>query len=118
MPALLLYTRPNHQHPAIIEDLLDLAAAGQQRAVDAAITMLTDLHRAATVTDSVYAKRLQGLPVWELKTHARGGAVGGTRVYFIAAADGRAVIVNAEIKAGDTAGAALREAVRVARRKE
>ncbi len=117
MPALVLYTRPNSSHPAIIEDLLLLADKGQQRAVDAAITMLIDLHRASTVTDSVYAKRLTGLPIWELKTHARGGAVGGTRVYFIAAADGRAVIVNAEIKAGDTAGHALREAVRVAARR-
>lgn len=118
MPALVLYVRPNAQRPAIVDDLLAFAAAGQQRAVDAAVIMLSDLYRAPTASACGYAKKLQGLPIWELKTHARGGAVGGMRVYFIAAADGRAVVVSAEIKAGDAPGPALREAVGVAMRRE
>ena len=105
MTDLLLYIRPNAKRAAIIDDLLSMAAAGQQAAVDAAITMLADLHQNGR--DSSFAKKLQGQPVWELKTHARGGIKGGTRVYFYFRGGGAAVIVNAETKKGDTASVAL-----------
>jgi len=109
MPAFVLHVRPKAQHPAIIEDLLALAEAGQQGAVDAAVLMLTDLYRQGH--GSSYARKLQGLPIWELKTHTRGGAKGGTRVYFYFHPDGSAYIVNAESKEGTAPGPALREAV-------
>lgn len=110
MPALVLYTRPNAQRPAIIDDLLAMAEAGQQAAVDAAITMLEDLFDHGST--SSFAKKLAGLPIWELKTHARGGAKGGTRVYFYFRSTGEAVIVNAETKTGTQASAIkLKEAV-------
>lgn len=101
----VLYRRPNAQRAAILDDLLALADGGQQVAVNTAIVMLSDLfthgHR------SSYAQKLQGLPLWELKSHARGGAKGGTRIYFYFRRDGDAVIVNAEVKAGSTPSAAL-----------
>lgn len=112
MPPLVLYRRRAALRPAVIEDLLALAEAGQQQAVDAAILMLADFYRHGT--ESRYVKKLQGLPVWELKTQARGGAKGGMRVYFYFRTDGAAVIVNAESKAGDAPGLAFREAALVA----
>lgn len=113
MPPLTLYLRLNTQRPAVLDDLLAFAEAGQQRAVDAAVTMLQALYQAEAVTDCPYARKLQGLPIWELKTHTRGGGVGGTRVYFYLRAQGSPVIVNAEIKEGDAPGHALREAILV-----
>ncbi|KEF33978.1 hypothetical protein RDMS_09810 [Deinococcus sp. RL] len=112
MPALVLYLRPNTQRPAVIDDLLGLAEAGQQEAVDTAILMLTDLYLNGHA--SAYAKKLKGVPVWELKSHARGGAKGGMRVYFYFRRDGSAHIVSAESKPGDAPGPAFREAVAVA----
>lgn len=109
----VLYRRPNAARAAILDDLLALADAGQQEAVNTAVTMLRDLftqgHR------SSYARKLQGLPIWELKSHARGGAKGGTRIYFYFRSDGDQVIVNAEIKTDDAPSAGLlREATAAA----
>lgn len=112
MPPLVLYRRGTAPRPAVIADLLALADAGQQEAVDAAILMLADFYQRGA--ESRYVKKLQGLPVWELKTQARGGAKGGTRVYFYFRDDGAAVIVNAGSKSGDAPGPALREAAIVA----
>lgn len=101
----VLYRRPNAARAAILDDLLALAEAGQQAAVNTAITMLRDLfeqgHRSA------YARKLQGLPIWELKSHTRGGAKGGTRIYFYFRTNGDQVIVNAEVKAGISPSASL-----------
>jgi hypothetical protein len=113
VPVLTLYLRLGDERPALLDDLLAFAEAGQQRAVNAAIAMLTELHRATRVIDCSYAHKLQGLPIWELKTHARGGSVGGTRIYSYLRPDGTPVVVNAEIKEDDAPGQALREAVRV-----
>lgn len=70
----VLYRRPNAQRAAILDDLLALADAGQQDAVNTAIVMLSNLfehgHR------SSYAQKLQDLPLWELKSHAKGGVKG------------------------------------------
>lgn len=101
----VLYRRRNGARAAILDDLLALADAGQQEAVNTAIAMLRDLftqgHR------SSYARKLQGLPIWELKSHARGGAKGGTRIYFYFRSDGDQVIVSAEVKTGDAPSAVL-----------
>lgn len=109
----VLYRRPNAAWAAILADLLALAEVGQQEAVNTAITMLRDLfeqgHRSA------YARKLQGLPIWELKSHARGGAKGDARMSFSFRMDGDQVIVNAEVKAGVSPSAALlREATSAA----
>lgn len=99
----VLYQRPNAQRAAILDDLLDMVASGQQDAVNTAIVMLRDLFEHAH--RSSYAQKLQGLPIWELKSHARGGAKGGTRIYFYFRRNGDQVIVNAEVKEGHTASA-------------
>lgn len=99
MPPFDLYTRPNAQRPAVLDDLLDMAEGSQQEAVDAAIEMLADLHQHGA--DSRFAKKLQGLPIWELKTHSRGGAKGGLRVYFYFRQNGNVHVLNAEVKAGN-----------------
>lgn len=87
-------------HPRLIEDLLEIAEHSQD-AVNAIITMLEDFHHQGT--DSRYIKKLQGLPLFELKTRSRGQAKGGARVYFYYQGDqSTAVLVNAEVKAGDS----------------
>ena len=111
MPAFQLYTRPNADRPALLDDLLEFVTAGHQRAIDTAILMLQDLHRTERANECTFARKLQALPIWELKPHARGGIVGGLRIYFYLQSDGRPVLLNAELKEGTTAGSALREAV-------
>ena len=106
-----LYQRPNARLPALLEDLLGFAATGHQRAIDAAIFMLQDLYRAERPSECIFARKLQGLPIWELKPHVRGGIVGGLRIYFYMQNDGRLVLLNAELKEGTSPGHALREAV-------
>jgi hypothetical protein len=71
--------RLHAQHSLIIEDLLEIASAGQRDALNFFI-MLEDL----TVhgLKCRYAKTLQGTPIWELKTRSRGGQKGGARVYW------------------------------------
>ncbi|MCY1704273.1 hypothetical protein [Deinococcus sp. SL84] len=109
----VLYQRLHAQRAAILDDLLEMVAAGQQEAVNTAIRMLTDLYLQGH--QSSYAKKLQSLPIWELKSHSRGGSKGGTRIYFYFRTNGDAVIVNAEVKAGDTPSATLlKEATLVA----
>jgi hypothetical protein len=112
VPPFLLYTRPNARRAALLDDLLALAEAGQQQAVDAAVLMLADFF--VNGQDSRFARKLQGLPIWELKTQARGGAKGGMRVYFYFLSDGSARIVNAESKEGTTPGPAFKEAAQAA----
>jgi hypothetical protein len=101
MIALRLTRHPQRleaEQPIIIEDLLQLVADGQQESVNAMIEMLADLHQSDFA--SRFVKKMTGLPLWELKTRARGGQKGGARIYFFAK-DDLAWIVNCEIKVGD-----------------
>ena len=76
MVALRQPHRQQHKRSAIIEDLLEMAQQEHHEAIRAIIAMLTDLHQ-NQLRECQYAKKLRGLPVWELKSHARGGAKGG-----------------------------------------
>jgi hypothetical protein len=67
-------------HPLIVVDLIEIALNGHQDAIDSIIIMFEDL--IVHGTQSRYAKPLQGMPIWELKTRARGGLKGGARVYW------------------------------------
>jgi hypothetical protein len=96
-------------HPRIVEDLLEIAHTGHQEALDAIILMLKDLTQQGL--ESRFAKTLKGTPIWELKTRSRGGLKGGSRLYWfpleVSREDSKssetfAVIVNAEVKAGNT----------------
>jgi hypothetical protein len=90
--------RKRHKQSAIVEDLLEMAKHGQVEAIRTIILMLTDLFQNPLQTCQ-YAKKLRGLPIWELKSHARGGQKGGARVYFFVLND-QAAITGAEIKTG------------------
>jgi hypothetical protein len=85
------------KHPLVIEDMLELAEAGRQEAVDACVMMLADFFRQGK--DSRYCKVMKGL-FWELKSRSRGGLKGGTRVYFFWLGENyqETAIVRAEYK--------------------
>lgn len=95
-----LPTRLNAKHPRIIEDLLTIANDGHIEALKAIIEMLNDFHLHGK--DSRYSQKFTGLPIWELKTTSRGGTKGGARVYFFFLETNEAVLVNAEVKSGDS----------------
>jgi hypothetical protein len=88
--------RLDAKHPRLIEDLLELAKAGNQEAVDTMIIMLEDFHQHGF--ESRFVKKLRGLPIWELKSRSRGGQKGGARVYFFVTGNTEVALVNAESK--------------------
>lgn len=103
---LLEPRHPDHleaTHPLIVEDLLEIAEAGHQQALDSIVGMLEDLGKSGL--GSRYIKPLKGTPIWELKTRSRGGIKGGARVYWFPfeieeeEIETVAVVVNAEVKA-------------------
>ncbi len=98
MVALRQPHRKKRKQSAIIEDLLEMANRGQVEAIRTIILMLTDLHQ-NPVRDCQFAQKLRALPIWELKSHARGGEKGGARVYFFVL-NNQAVITGAEVKSG------------------
>ncbi len=106
----LLLMRRNSGEAAIIEDMLSWGKAGKQEAIDQAVAMLTDLYQNGH--ESMYLKKLQNLPISELKTHARGGVKGGVRVYLYWRPNSVAAVCGGEIKEDERAGRALLEAVR------
>ncbi len=65
------------------------------------LEMLADLHKNGS--ESRFAGKLTGSPLWELKPRARGGEKGGSRVYFFRMGDNDAGIVNCEVKDGNAA---------------
>lgn len=98
----------NAKNPRLIEDLQNLSL----EAIVAVIKMFSDFYEFGL--ESRYVKKLQGLPVWELKTQSRGGVKGGTRVYFFVS-DDDAVFVNCEVKDDDTPSInKLREVAQIA----
>jgi hypothetical protein len=90
--------RKKHKRSAIIEDLLGMAQRGQVEAIRMIIFMLTDLYQ-NPVQACQFAQKLRDLPIWELKSHARGGEKGGARVYFFVL-NNQAFITGAEVKTG------------------
>ena len=101
---------PDHleaEYPIIVEDLIAMAEAGHQQALDAIVGMLEDLIKNGL--ESRYTKVLKGTPIWELKTRSRGGLKGGARVYWFPFeveededVQTVAVVINAEVKADST----------------
>lgn len=105
--------RLDARHPRLIEDLREMVERGGPVALAMAITMLRDLHRSGH--RSRFARKLQGLPLWELKPLSRGGQKGGVRVYFtFIETPASAMLFNTEVKSGDAPDTAkLREAVEI-----
>ena len=92
--------RLNAPHSIIIENLLEMVSNNQQASVNSIILMLQDFY--AQGRDSRYLEKLKTLPICELKTRSRGGQKGGARVYLFLTNNNEAIIVNAEIKTGNT----------------
>ncbi len=98
----------NAKNSRLIEDLQNLSV----EAIVAAIKMIGDFYEFGL--ESRYVKKLQGLPVWELKTQSRGGIKGGTRVYFFVSGND-AVFVNCEVKDEDAPSTSkLKEVAQIA----
>jgi hypothetical protein len=96
------------KNPRLVEDLQDFSL----EAIVATIKMIADFYEFGL--ESRYVKKLQGLPMWKLKTQSRGGVKGGTRVYFFVSGDD-AVFVNCEVKDDDTPSVnKLREVAQIA----
>lgn len=92
--------------------MLALNRNGQAEGVTMMIDMMRDLERNGR--DSRFVKKLQGLPLWELKSRTRGGAKGGARVYFAFMPPDEVLLLNAEIKAsGKPSEAKIFEAVTI-----
>ena len=86
-------------HPLLIQELLELAAAGKQTAVSTMIEMLQDLYVHGRL--SRFLVKLGHSPLWELKPASRGGERGGSRVYLFLLSTGDAGLVNCEVKEPD-----------------
>jgi hypothetical protein len=99
------------RHPRPIEDLRQTVETGGPGALAAAIEMLRDLHRLGN--RSRFARKLQGVPLWELKPRSRGGRKGGVRVVCTSIETPvSAMLFDAEVKSGVSPNAAkLREAL-------
>lgn len=105
MPPLVyvrLPTRLRARHVRLIECLLDMNRAGHRDAVWQCIKLCQDVREHGH--QSRFVVSLKGYPgISELKPSTRTGERGGARVYLFWLADGRPVLVNAELKA-DGAG--------------
>jgi Phage derived protein Gp49-like (DUF891) len=103
MQPLVLARLPDRldaKHPRIIEDLLSIAKDGHIEALKAMIEMLDDFYQNGR--DSRHVEKFMGFPIWELKTASRGGTKGGARIYFFFTDTNEAVLVNAEVKSGNS----------------
>lgn len=87
--------RSGAQRPQWLEDALKLAADGKQGGVDQIIDMLDELH--SDGRGCRYIRSLKGLPLFELRSLARGGHKGGARVYFTFTEHDEALIFNLEV---------------------
>lgn len=82
--------------PPFVEDLVELLSQGHRAALDAIVKMVTDLK--ANGRESRYLKKLEGYPLWELKTRSRGGEKGGARVYLFIGPSSTFYLCHAEFK--------------------
>ena len=85
----------------LLEDMLGLVRAGHLRCFAKGMEMLKDLNQHGL--ESGCAKRLKGLPIWELKARTPDG---GIRIYFFVG-EGEFVLGHAECKAQSEADEAL-----------
>jgi hypothetical protein len=88
-------------HPILIEEMLALVKSGKKRPIAAIIKMVKDLKENGR--ESRYLVRMGNYPIYELKTRARGGQTGGTRVYLFLTEHDEAGLVTCEVKDDDAA---------------
>jgi hypothetical protein len=93
--------------PPFVEDLIELMTQGHQLALTEIIKMVADLK--ANGRSSRYLKKLEGYPLWELKSRSRGGEKGGARVYLFIGPDSSFYLCHAEWKTDHEADERLLE---------
>jgi hypothetical protein len=93
--------------PPFVEDLTELLSKGHQVALDEIVKMVADLKQQGR--ESRYLKKLEGYPLWELKSRSRGGEKGGARVYLFIGPDTTFFLCHAEYKAESEAAKQLLE---------
>jgi hypothetical protein len=93
--------------PPFVEDLIELMMQGHQLALTEIIKMVADLK--ANGRSSRYLKKLEGYPLWELKSRSRGGEKGGARVYLFIGPDSSFYLCHAEWKSNYEADKRLLE---------
>jgi hypothetical protein len=93
--------------PPFVEDLTNLLGQGHQTALDEIVKMVADLKQQGR--ESRYLKKLEGYPLWELKSRSRGGEKGGARVYMFIGPDDTFFLCRAEYKAESAADETLLE---------
>jgi hypothetical protein len=95
------------EHPPLVEDLIELLAQGHQEALDTIVKMAADLKQHGR--NCRYLKKLEGYPLWELKSRSRGGEKGGAKVYLFIGPDDTFFLCHAEYKAENKAAQQLLE---------
>lgn len=95
------------EQPPLIEDLIALLDQGHQAALSTIVKMIADLKQQGR--KSRYLKKLEGYPLWELKSRSRGGEKGGARVYLFIGPDDTFFLCHAEYKAERKAAQQLLE---------
>jgi hypothetical protein len=93
--------------PPFVEELVSLLSQGHQAALDEIVKMVANLKQQGR--ESRYLKKLEGYPLWELKSRSRGGDKGGARVYLFIGPDTTFFLCHAEYKSESEAAKLLLE---------
>jgi hypothetical protein len=84
------------EHPPLVADLISMKRQEQKEALFQIGRMIAALKSLGL--EYGFAKKLKSTPIYELKTHVRGGQKGGTRTYFFRAPNDVFMICHAETK--------------------
>lgn len=87
------------RNPPFVQDLIDLKRKGYDQAITEMSKMVAALKELGL--ECGFLKKMQGLPIFELKSHSRGGQKGGTRAYLFRAPEDTFMICRAEWKQGN-----------------
>jgi hypothetical protein len=97
--------RLDAKHPLLVEDLIQMRREKQLDALLELGKMVAALK--ALGLDCGFAKKLHSSPIYELKSHSRGGQKGGARAYFFRGGKDDFMICHAECKPDKEANADL-----------
>jgi hypothetical protein len=84
------------KHPPLVEDLIEMRREHQHDSLLEIGKMVAALKELGLGCG--FSKKLHGSPIYELKTHSRGGQKGGARAYFFRAPKDVFMICHAECK--------------------
>ena len=95
------------KHSPFVEDLIQMRRDDQHEALLEIGKMIAALKSLGLQCG--FTKKLHGTPLYELKTHSRGGQKGGARAYLFRAPNDIFMVCHAECKAGNDANPHLLE---------